>query len=88
MRSTHDHAERYERLRQGAEALGLLKPQETRALQLRAEGFSYAEICEITGWSYTNVAVYPSPAEGGGETTAAEADCGPSSSRAAASTWS
>ena len=28
---THDQAERYERLRQGGEALALLKPQETRA---------------------------------------------------------
>src|SRR5918998_1365661 len=26
-----------------------------RALLLRAEGYSYAEICEITGWSYTKV---------------------------------
>src|ERR671916_495397 len=25
------------------------------ALLLRAEGYSYAEICEITGWSYTKV---------------------------------
>src|SRR5918999_1584073 len=48
-------AERYEDLRQGAEALGQLKPQEIRALLLRAEGYSYAEICEITGWSYTKV---------------------------------
>ena len=34
---THDQAERYERLRRGAEALRLLKPQETRGLRLRAE---------------------------------------------------
>jgi RNA polymerase sigma factor (sigma-70 family) len=53
--ATHDQAERYENLRQGAEALGQLKPQEIRALLLRAEGYSYAEICEITGWSYTKV---------------------------------
>ncbi len=52
---THDQAERYERLRQGAEALRRLKPQEIRALRLRAEGYSYQEICEITGWSYTKV---------------------------------
>jgi RNA polymerase sigma factor (sigma-70 family) len=52
--ATHDHAERMERLHQGAEALGRLKPQEMRALLLRAEGYSYAEIGEITGWSYTN----------------------------------
>jgi RNA polymerase sigma factor (sigma-70 family) len=53
--ATADQAERYERLRQGAEALRQLKPQEIRALLLRAEGYSYAEICELTGWSYTKV---------------------------------
>jgi RNA polymerase sigma factor (sigma-70 family) len=52
---THDQAERYERLRQGAEALRHLKPQEIRALQLKAEGYRYHEICELTGWSYTKV---------------------------------
>jgi RNA polymerase sigma factor (sigma-70 family) len=52
---THEQAERLERLRQGAEALGLLKPHEIRALVLRAEGFSYREICAMTGWSYTKV---------------------------------
>src|ERR687896_594691 len=53
--ATHDQAERYERLRQGAEALRQLKPQEIRALLLKAEGYSYAEIGELTGWSYTKV---------------------------------
>ena len=53
--ATHDQAERYERLGQGAEALRQLKPQEIRALLLRAEGYSYAEIGELTGWSYTKV---------------------------------
>ncbi len=53
--ATHDQAERYERLRQGAEALRQLKPQEIRALLLKGEGYSYAEICDITGWSYTKV---------------------------------
>jgi RNA polymerase sigma factor (sigma-70 family) len=52
---THDQAESYERLRQGAEALRHLKPQEIRALRLKAEGYSYREICEITGWTYTKV---------------------------------
>src|SRR5918995_972203 len=28
---------------------------EVRALLLKAEGFSYREICSITGWSYTKV---------------------------------
>ena len=52
---THEQAERLERLRQGAEALGHLKPNEIRALVLKAEGFSYREICAMTGWSYTKV---------------------------------
>jgi RNA polymerase sigma factor (sigma-70 family) len=52
---THEQAERLERLRQGAEALGHLKPHEIRALVLKAEGFSYREICSMTGWSYTKV---------------------------------
>ncbi|HEV2075467.1 MAG TPA: sigma-70 family RNA polymerase sigma factor, partial [Thermoleophilaceae bacterium] len=45
----------YERLRVGAEAIGRLKPQEVRCLLLRAEGLSYQEICEETGWTYTKV---------------------------------
>jgi RNA polymerase sigma factor (sigma-70 family) len=52
---THEQAERLERLRLGAEALGHLKPHEVRALRLKAEGFSYREICTMTGWSYTKV---------------------------------
>src|SRR4051812_11231754 len=45
----------FDRLRRSAEALQRLKPQELRALWLKAEGFSYAEICEQTGWTYTKV---------------------------------
>jgi RNA polymerase sigma factor (sigma-70 family) len=52
---TDEQAERYERLRVGAEAMAGLKPQEIRCLLLKAEGRSYQEICEITGWSYTKV---------------------------------
>ena len=52
---TAELAERRDRLRLGAEALGRLKPQEVRALLLRAEGLSYREICDRTGWSYTKV---------------------------------
>jgi len=51
----YERAERAERLRLGAEALALLKPQEIRCLTLRARGFSYREICEQTGWTYTKV---------------------------------
>ena len=50
-----DQAERLERLQVGAEALKRLKPQETRALLLRAEGHSYDEIARICGWTYTKV---------------------------------
>ena len=52
---THELTERYERLRLGAEALGRLKPQEVRCLLLRAEGYSYKQICDETGWTYTKV---------------------------------
>jgi RNA polymerase sigma factor (sigma-70 family) len=53
--ATPDQAERYERLRQGAEALELLKPQELRAIVLKAEGYSYREISAMTGFSATKV---------------------------------
>jgi RNA polymerase sigma factor (sigma-70 family) len=52
---TDERAERYERLRLGAEAMSGLKPQEIRCLLLKAEGLSYREICEATGFSYTKV---------------------------------
>src|SRR3954451_20510030 len=52
---TDERAERYERLRVGAEAMAGLKPQEIRCLLLKAEGLSYQEICEVTGWTYTKV---------------------------------
>jgi RNA polymerase sigma factor (sigma-70 family) len=38
-----------------AEALQRLKPQELRALWLKAQGHSYNEIGAMTGWSYTKV---------------------------------
>ena len=53
--TAHDEAERFERLHHGAEAMNELKPQEVRALVLKAEGLSYREICEETGWTYTKV---------------------------------
>jgi RNA polymerase sigma factor (sigma-70 family) len=53
--SAHDQAVRIERLQLGAEAMRKLKPQEARALMLKAEGLSYREICEETGWTYTKV---------------------------------
>ena len=53
--ATHEQAERWERLHHGAEAIRRLKPQELRALLLKAEGYSYREICDLTGWTYTKV---------------------------------
>jgi DNA-directed RNA polymerase specialized sigma24 family protein len=47
---TDERAERYEQLRIGAEAMAGLKPQEIRCLLLKAEGLSYSEICEATGF--------------------------------------
>ena len=51
-----DAAERRERVGRAREALKSLKPQELRALTLLAEGYSYSEICERTGWTYTKAA--------------------------------
>ena len=48
-----ERAERREWAKGRARALRRLKPDERRALVLRAEGYSYAEICEMNGWSYT-----------------------------------
>jgi RNA polymerase sigma factor (sigma-70 family) len=44
-----------ERVARSKEALRSLKPQETRALTLKAQGYSYSEIGEITGWTYTKI---------------------------------
>lgn len=48
-------AERGERIARSREALQTLKPAELRALTLLAEGYSYAEIGEITGFSQTKI---------------------------------
>jgi RNA polymerase sigma factor (sigma-70 family) len=50
-----ERVERRERVARSAEALAALKPQERRALVLKAEGYSYAEIQEQCGWTYTKV---------------------------------
>jgi RNA polymerase sigma factor (sigma-70 family) len=50
-----ERAVRRERVARSAEALAALKPQERRALVLKAEGYSYAEIQQICGWTYTKV---------------------------------
>jgi RNA polymerase sigma factor (sigma-70 family) len=46
-----ERAERHEAIERSREALATLKPQELRALGLLAEGYSYREIGEITGFS-------------------------------------
>lgn len=50
-----ERVERREDLARSREALRTLKPAELRALGLLAEGYSYAEIGEITGFSQTKV---------------------------------
>jgi RNA polymerase sigma factor (sigma-70 family) len=50
-----ERAERREAMARSREALQALKPQELRALSLLAEGYSYAEIGEITGFSRTKI---------------------------------
>lgn len=50
-----ERAERREAIARSREALQTLKPQELRALTLLAEGYSYAEIGEITGYSRTKI---------------------------------
>ena len=53
--SPEDRVLAFERVSRSAEALQRLKPQEVRALWLKAMGNSYQEICETTGWTYTKV---------------------------------
>ena len=55
VRSPEERAADTDQLTRSAEALQRLKPQEVRALLLKAQGHSYREICELTGWSYTKV---------------------------------
>lgn len=50
-----EQAERREDIARSREALQTLKPAELRALGLLAEGYSYAEIGEMTGWTHTKI---------------------------------
>jgi RNA polymerase sigma factor (sigma-70 family) len=50
-----EQAERREAVARSREALQALKPHELRALTLLAEGYSYVEIGEITGYSRTKI---------------------------------
>lgn len=48
-------AERRDRVSAAARALAVLKPNERLAIVLQAHGYSYAEIGELCGWTYTKV---------------------------------
>jgi DNA-directed RNA polymerase specialized sigma24 family protein len=50
-----ERLEHRERVEVAAARLARLKPDERTAIALQAEGYSYAEICERTGWTYTKV---------------------------------
>jgi RNA polymerase sigma factor (sigma-70 family) len=50
-----ERAEGRERVVAAARALAELKPHERLALFLQADGYSYAEIRDMCGWSYTKV---------------------------------
>ena len=54
-RSVEEQLVSEERVRRSAEALRALKPDEAKALMMKAHGLSYAEIGERNGWSYTKV---------------------------------
>ena len=47
--------ERAERVARAQRALRLLSDSQRLAIVLQAEGYSYAEICERLGWTYTKV---------------------------------
>jgi RNA polymerase sigma factor (sigma-70 family) len=50
-----ERVQRSEQLAADRVALAELKANERLALVLQAEGYSYAEICELCNWSYTKV---------------------------------
>jgi RNA polymerase sigma factor (sigma-70 family) len=50
-----EQAEHRERVATAARALATLKPDERQAIALQAHGYSYAEIGELCGWTYTKV---------------------------------
>ena len=55
LREVDDAVAGGERVDRSVEALRALKPDEARALLLKAEGLSYQEIGRHFGWSYTKV---------------------------------
>ena len=55
LREVEDEVAGGERVERSVEALRALKPDEARALLLKAEGLSYQEIGRRFGWTYTKV---------------------------------
>src|SRR3954447_17026312 len=55
LRDVEDQVAGGERVDRSVEALRALKPDEARALLLKAEGLSYQEIGKHFGWTYTKV---------------------------------
>src|SRR3954454_550675 len=55
LRAVEDEVAGGERVERSVEALKALKPDEARALLLKAEGLSYEEIGSRFGWTYTKV---------------------------------
>ncbi len=55
LREVDDAVAGGERVERSVEALRALKPDEARALLLKAEGLSYQEIGRHFGWTYTKV---------------------------------
>ncbi len=54
-RTADENIASFDLMTRSAEALRALKPQERRALWLRAQGHTYKEIAAMTSWSYTKV---------------------------------
>jgi RNA polymerase sigma factor (sigma-70 family) len=50
-----EYAEGRDRVVAAARALAALKPDERLAIALQAHGYSYVEICDLCGWTYTKV---------------------------------
>lgn len=50
-----ERAERAEEVAEAKLALAGLRPAQRLAILLQAQGYSYAEICSLCGWSYTKV---------------------------------
>jgi len=50
-----ERAERAEEVAEARRELAALRPAQRLAILLQAQGYSYAEICSLCGWSYTKL---------------------------------